>query len=92
MTNEDWVILSTNDCPYCHAAKKLLSDLGYQFVVYDVKEHKVLREFMEDCGLFTVPQIYRNGRLVGGFEQLSHTLAFTGPKLAFSKETHVTRK
>jgi glutaredoxin 3 len=59
-------------CGYCHRAKKLLSSKGAAFTEFDVGADPVKRrEMMERAhGRHTVPQIFINGRHVGGCDDL----------------------
>lgn len=65
------VIYSTNYCPYCNMAKKLLDskELGYK--VIDASEPIVWQEMEQKSGRNTVPQIFIGGTHVGGFDDLS---------------------
>lgn len=60
-------------CPWCDKAEQLLSLLGYSLTksVLDTPEKK---QAFKASGLDTVPQIYVNGYLVGGFDALVEVL------------------
>jgi len=59
-------------CPYCHRAKQLLAKKGVQFHEIDVSSSPELRAEMRKRaeGRSTVPQIFINGRGVGGSDDL----------------------
>ena len=59
-------------CGYCHAAKRLLKERGAQFVEYDVGCDAEKRGGMIERagGKTTVPQIFIDGRHVGGCDEL----------------------
>lgn len=66
-------IYSKDYCPYCAQAKALLEDKGVKFAEYDVtNDEKLQKKMMERSNgkLMTVPQIYINDELVGGFSDL----------------------
>ena len=65
-------VYSTSYCPYCHAAKALLARKGVAFEEIDVTDEPELREKMVERagGRRTVPEIFINGRIVGGFDEL----------------------
>jgi len=66
-------IYSKDYCPYCTQAKALFEEKGVEFVEYDVTSDEVLqKEMMErsEGKLMTVPQIYINDKLVGGYSDL----------------------
>ena len=64
-------VYSTDICPYCVRAKKLLESKNISFkevdLTYDEEQKKHL---MEQTGLRTVPQIFIGDELVGGFQEL----------------------
>ena len=73
------LIYCTAACPYCQAADRLLARKG----IADVERVRVdleparRREMMEKSGRRTVPQIWIDGRHVGGSDEL-HDLEDSG--------------
>lgn len=67
------VLYTTPSCGYCRAAKRLLGNKGHGFVEIDVSEDRRLREEMiaRAFGVRTVPQIFIDGRHVGGYDELA---------------------
>lgn len=66
-----WVVLKQENCLYCKRALDLLQDCSETDVeVIDLSTAPQIKDFVRACGLNTVPQIYRNGDRVGGFEDL----------------------
>ncbi|MDO5658494.1 MAG: glutaredoxin 3 [Paracoccus sp. (in: a-proteobacteria)] len=65
-------IYSTPTCPYCIAAKRLLTNKGVQFDDTDVSRDPSLREGMtrRANGRRTVPQIFIDGKHIGGSDDL----------------------
>lgn len=64
-------IYTTAYCPYCARAKRLLGDKGVEFDEIDVSFDFSLREEMiAASGQRTVPQIFVDGRPVGGSDEL----------------------
>jgi glutaredoxin 3 len=65
-------IYTTMLCPYCYRAKKLLSQHGADFTEIDVMaEPDRRREMIERAGgRRTVPQIFIDGRHIGGCEDV----------------------
>jgi glutaredoxin 3 len=57
-------------CPYCNAAKNLLNDKNIPFEVIDVTDDKDFGDLIEKTGMQTVPQIFINEELIGGFDDL----------------------
>jgi glutaredoxin 3 len=59
-------------CPYCSAAKKLLSEKGVAFTEIDIEKTPEARAEMiqKAKGRSTVPQIFIGDRHVGGCDDL----------------------
>ena len=67
------VVYSTPFCGYCGAAKRLLANKGFEVTDIDVMfDPEQRRKMMEmSGGRRTVPQIFIDGRHIGGFDDLS---------------------
>jgi glutaredoxin 3 len=65
-------IYTTGYCPFCVRAKKLLKNKGIPFEEIDVTDDDELRERMVELsgGRRTVPEIFINGKIIGGFDEL----------------------
>ena len=72
-------IYTTRFCPYCHAAKRLLTRKGVAFSEVDIGRDGQRREEMIERahGGVTVPQIFIGGLHVGGSDEL-HALEREG--------------
>lgn len=72
-------IYTTQSCPYCHAAKRLLTRKGVQFTEIDVGRDPGLRDAMtrRANGRRTVPQIFVGSVHVGGSDDI-HALDHAG--------------
>lgn len=55
-------------------AKELLLASGITHTEFNITDHPSLLAFMNANGLRTVPQIYNNGLLIGGFTELNERL------------------
>ncbi|MGE0748164.1 MAG: glutaredoxin 3 [Rhodospirillales bacterium] len=66
------LIYSSSWCPFCHRAKRLLTNKGVAFTEIDVDGKPDLRREMVDKagGRSTVPQIFIGGAHVGGCDDL----------------------
>ena len=66
------VILYTTDmCPYCAGAKKLLERRGIPFEEINLARDPDARaELARVTGMFTFPQILIDGTPIGGFDEL----------------------
>ena len=65
-------IYTTSICPFCHAAKKLLTDKGADFSEISLTQEPHLRDRMVERakGARTVPQIFINDAHIGGCDDL----------------------
>lgn len=62
---------STEQCPFCLAARMLLKKKGVEFEDILVSQDAGLRARMEQLsGRRTVPQIFINDESIGGFDEL----------------------
>ena len=67
------VMYSTQVCPYCQMAERLLKSRGVEHIekILIDREPEKRQEMMERTGRRTVPQIYIGETHVGGFDDLS---------------------
>ena len=65
-------VYTTSYCPYCIRAKSLLKSKGVAFEEIDVTRDSALREKMIELsgGRRSVPEIFINGKIVGGYDEL----------------------
>lgn len=66
------VMYCSDTCPFCQNAEKLLTKKGVAIDKKNVDEDPSLwDEIEEKTGRDTVPQIFINGKHIGGFDDLS---------------------
>lgn len=66
------LMYSTNTCPYCRMADQLLRQKGVEAEHILVDTHPERRvEMTQLTGRTSVPQIFINGRHVGGYQELA---------------------
>ena len=65
-------IYTTRTCSYCAAAKKLLISKKVDFEEIDVTDDEAMRKKLIEMagGRETVPQIFVDGKPVGGYDDL----------------------
>ena len=65
-------VYTTASCPYCVRAKRLLQERGLAYEEFDVAADAELRaSVVERSGRRTVPQIFIDGRSIGGYDELA---------------------
>ena len=65
------IVWSKNQCPYCDQAKNLLKSRGIEFEERNVSVDWTREQLLEAVpNARTVPQIFLDGELVGGFTEL----------------------
>jgi len=69
------ILWSRYHCPYCDQAKALLTSKGIQFEEKKIGDGYTKEELLEAVpNARTVPQIFLDGELVGGFTELRKKL------------------
>lgn len=69
------IVWSKYHCPYCDQAKALLNAKGIQFEERKIGDGFTKEDLLEAVpGARTVPQIFLDGKLVGGFTELKQHL------------------
>lgn len=65
-------VYTTSYCPFCTRAKALLDRKGIKFDEIDVTDDPAMRQKMvvRAGGRRTVPEIFINDRIVGGYDEL----------------------
>lgn len=65
-------VYTTNICPYCVQAKRLLSKLGlaYEEISLEGKHEERVQLSQENSGWRTVPMIFIDDQFVGGYTEL----------------------
>jgi len=63
-------ILTKPGCPFCNSAKALLTEQGLDYEEIVVGHEATLRSVRAISGQETVPQVFVNGRYIGGSEEL----------------------
>lgn len=65
-------VYTTHFCGYCVRAKALLSRLNIGFQEIDVSDDQETRDWLvKTSGQRTVPQIFIDGRAIGGYVELA---------------------
>ncbi len=66
-------VYSMLNCPYCVKAKALLTQRAVPFetVMIDDWSDQAWDDFVKKSGMKTVPQVYVDGNLIGGYSQLA---------------------
>ena len=66
------IVWSKNGCMFCEWAKELLAEKGIAYEERNISQGEWTREQLLEAapGTKTVPQIFLNGKYVGGFTEL----------------------
>jgi glutaredoxin len=77
-----WTIYSKNQCPFCDKAKFALREEPNVEVKNISEDQSYFAELMEkNPNARTMPQIFRDDQLIGGFDALEVHLATRGQEL-----------
>lgn len=71
----DVTVMSRPGCPYCAKAKARLREVGMDYDELVLNEHYTSRSLRAIAGGESVPQIFIDGDLIGGSEELEEWLA-----------------
>lgn len=72
MAQAEVEIYTTPYCPYCVRARMLLEDKGVAYREIDVSGDPQKRQWLrERTGMRTVPQVFVNGRSLGGYDDIA---------------------
>ncbi|HWI14081.1 MAG TPA: glutaredoxin domain-containing protein, partial [Burkholderiales bacterium] len=69
-TPDQVAIFTREGCQYCARAKKLLKELGYEYAEIPLEHSTRSKVIGAVTGEKTVPQIFINGKHIGGLEGL----------------------
>lgn len=62
-------------CPFCHKAKQLLNNNGYEFTEIDIQDTPEVKQALtEKFGQHTVPYVFVEDELIGGSSDLEELL------------------
>lgn len=75
-------ILSRKGCPHCERAKRLLKEHGMDFEDISLNKEVTMYAVRAVSGGITVPQVFINGKLIGGADQLEAYLRDKQSKVA----------
>jgi glutaredoxin 3 len=67
------VVYTANPCPFCSRAKALLQQRGIHFqeIQLSYDDEDAWDELSKKSGMKTVPQIFSDDSLIGGYSELS---------------------
>lgn len=73
------IVWSKNQCPFCDQAKALLTQKGIEFEERKIGEGYTKEDLLESVPTArTVPQIFLDEQLIGGFQELRKHLTESG--------------
>jgi peroxiredoxin/glutaredoxin len=68
------LMLARHGCRHCRRAKEMLQERGLSFEAVHVGDELSMRGVKAAAGMATVPQIFVDGKLIGGADQLTEYL------------------
>ena len=66
--------LETHECPYGLLARRMLEDAGYEIDEHLLTTREEVDAFEAKQGVSTTPQIFIDGKRIGGSEELAEYL------------------
>ena len=77
---EQVAILTREGCPFCAQAKKMLKEAGYDFAEVPLPHTIRSKALGAIAKAQTVPQVFVDGKLIGGSEELQRFLSERGTR------------
>jgi peroxiredoxin/glutaredoxin len=71
---DEVLLVARTGCPHCARARELLEQAGFEYVEWEPDAHDRIRALGALTGRHTVPQIFLNGRYIGGADALEAEL------------------
>ena len=68
------MVMTEHTCPYGLKSKDLLEREGFEVEDRPLKTREATEAFMEEHGVETTPQVYIDGKRIGGYEALREYL------------------
>jgi glutaredoxin 3 len=69
-----YIIYGKPACSYCTKAKKLLERKGLDYRYVDISKDLEAQEYILSNGFKTVPVVFKEDDLIGGYEDLAATV------------------
>jgi glutaredoxin 3 len=66
--------LPTHECPYGLLARRMLEDAGYEIDEHLLTSREQVDAFEAEQGVSTTPQIFIDGKRIGGSDELAEYL------------------
>ena len=63
--------LPTHECPYGLLARRMLQDAGFEIDEHLLTTREEVDAFQADHGVSTTPQVFIDGKRIGGSEELA---------------------
>lgn len=73
MNGSEITVYTMNYCPYCERAKALLKQKGIAFkeVLLGEDDDQAWEDLEKRSGMKTMPQIFKQDQLIGGYRELT---------------------
>jgi glutaredoxin 3 len=65
------LVYTKKPCPYCERAKSLLNEKGVKYQEKLLTTSEEMVELKQKTGWMTFPQIFINGKLIGGYTDMA---------------------
>lgn len=68
------MVLPEHTCPFGVRAKQMLDEAGYQIEEHILRSREEIDAFEEEQGVATTPQVFIDGKRIGGSDDLERYL------------------
>jgi glutaredoxin len=63
-----FTVIGKPNCPWCYRVRELLVNNGHGYTYLDLSTREEIVEHLVANGIKTVPQVYHDGKRIGGYE------------------------
>ena len=75
----EYVVYSKSACVWCDLVKELFDKYRIEYAFYDIDINQVDADFFRREGHRETPQVYLDGELIGGYQELiAHIASLVG--------------
>ena len=78
MNNKTYTLYTARDCKWCKRLAKSLIAGGFDVNIISIRHNTDAIRFLQELNLYTVPQLFEDNRLIGGYEDAIKHLNLKG--------------
>ena len=64
----EYMVIGSDNCPWCDKVLRLLENYGKSVSYFSISDYPQFKVMLKKLGLATVPQVFKEDDLIGGYE------------------------